>query len=150
MDGGAVVDLDSPKAANVFVEATLWLDALIAERRNLSLDLGPNPQHNVALASETFRRYLLVDPPVEPPDWGALSRALDDGVFWEDQPSTAGLAAIFLACVLVDGDPEEWARQKAVQLYSRVVAEPEMPSWLSVLAYENWSRRDFLANEESP
>ena len=150
MDGGAVVDFESAKAAQVYVEATLWVDALIAARRTLSLDLGPNPQTGSALAAETFRRYLLVDPPVDPPDWGALTRALEDGVFWEEKASTAGMAAVFLACVLAEGGGGEWSRRKAGELFSRVISEPEMPPWLSVLAYENWSRRDFLAKDERP
>ncbi|MHC4861315.1 MAG: hypothetical protein ACYTDY_14625 [Planctomycetota bacterium] len=150
LDRGAVVDCRTPREATAFMDATLWVDALIVARRGLSLELGTPAATDASVVAETIRRYLHVDPPVDPPDWSAVSKALDGEAIWVQSPQTAGVGAVFLAGVLLQGTPDKWSRKRAGKLYSRVVVEPEMPSWLSVVAYANWNRKDFLASDESP
>jgi hypothetical protein len=150
LDRGAVIDCTSTKEASAFMEATLWVDALILTRRRLSVELGTPAASDAAVVAETIRRYLLVDPPTDPPDWSAVSKALDGKAIWSQSPRTAGVGAVFLAGVLLQGDPDKWSKHRAGKLYSRVIGEPEMPGWLSVVAYRNWKQKDFTASDESP
>jgi hypothetical protein len=148
LDAGAVVKLDTPETARAFMQAVPWVDALILARRKLTDELGTDVGTDASVVAETVRRYLMVDPPVEPPDWGAMSRALDNADLWAQTPQTAGVGALVLAGILITQRVEGPTWERAGKLLSRVAWEDNMPPWLSVVAYTSWSRRDFAASED--
>jgi hypothetical protein len=148
--GDRTVDLDTPGATSSFMEMTLWADGLVLSRRGLRERFGTPPISSAGVVAETLRAYLLVDPPVGPPNWVALSRALENETLWEESPQSAGTGAILLAGAILLEPNTSLSRALAGQLLSRAVADVRVPAWLTRAAYRMWSDNDFRARADSP
>ena len=145
----AVIILDEPETATACFQAAIWVDGVMLARAWREEE-GLESDTPAAIVAESLRRYLHVDPPVEPPDWAALFAALDDDALWEVAPQSAGAGALLVAGVLISQPLTDPARERAVGALAKCVVATEMPNWLTWAAYRMWKDRDFLAREESP
>jgi hypothetical protein len=123
---------------------------MILARRELEARTGPETGSEAGIVAEAIRRWLRPDEPDRLPDWGELSRALESPSIWKTAPVTAGMGAVIFAGMMLSREPAGPARERAARILSQAVAAKDVPGWLSWIAYYAWSRRDFLASEESP
>ncbi len=135
----AVLAMDAPESASALVEAARWVDGLVLTRRRPGAGPGLSP---AGIIAETWRRYLMVDPPAPPPDWKALVDVLERDAVWEGSPHHAAMGAVLLAGVVRLGETSSAARDRAIPLLSRAVAEHRVPPWLSWIAYRKWTHRE--------
>ena len=144
------IDFDSERSAETFIEAARWVDGQLLALRTMEEQKGAPPEDNVGVLLDNIRRYLLVGTPIRLPDWGAVSRALDDEAVWAASPSIAGVAALILSGLVLRGNSNELARDRADMLLGKAVALRTVPAWLSWIAQLNWVRKDFSASDDSP
>jgi hypothetical protein len=123
---------------------------MILALRTLEESRGTPPTDSAGIILENVRRYLIIETPVVLPDWGAVSKALDDQTVWEASANIAGIGAVMLSAVILRGGAGELARDRADRLLGKAVALRHVPQWLSWIAQLNWVRRDLSASEESP
>lgn len=143
-EDGYDLDYRSERMAGAVFEAIRFADGAILARMHAGSAAGP-----AGIAAETLRRWLAPPDPDAVPDWTALLAALHDGAVWKTAPTTAALAAVVLAGLVLTGEggPEAVGAARA-HLY-RAIAQSEAPDWLSLLAAEA-TRRALAASDDRP